>query len=150
MSARDCPHRGPFLGPNEAIGCTRTQREDRMNSKWLSEFREFALKGNVVDLAIGVIIGAAFGKIVSALVENILMPPIGFLLKGVDFKDLAVNVGTAQTPVLIKYGAFLQAVIDFLIVAAVLFLVIKAMITLKKRFETEAVAAAPKPTPSEL
>ena len=61
--------------------------------KWLSEFREFALKGNVVDLAVGVIIGAAFGKIVSALVENVLMPPIGFLLKGVDFKDLAINMG---------------------------------------------------------
>src|SRR3954468_22415685 len=80
-------------------------REDhRMSWKWLSEFRDFALKGNVVDLAVGVIIGAAFGKIVSALVENVLMPPIGFLLKGVDFKDLAVNLGTAQTPVLIKYG----------------------------------------------
>ena len=72
-----------------------------MHWKWLSEFRDFALKGNVVDLAVGVIIGAAFGKIVSALVENVLMPPIGFLLKGVDFKDLAINMGTAQTPVLI-------------------------------------------------
>ena len=79
-----------------------------MNWKWLSEFRDFALKGNVVDLAVGVIIGAAFGKIVSALVENVLMPPIGFLLNGVDFKDLAINMGTAQTPVLIKYGVFLQ------------------------------------------
>ena len=79
-----------------------------MNWKWLSEFRDFALKGNVVDLAVGVIIGAAFGKIVSALVENVLMPPIGFLLSGVDFKDLAINMGTAQTPVLIKYGVFLQ------------------------------------------
>ena len=69
-----------------------------MNMKLLSEFRDFALKGNVVDLAVGVIIGAAFGKIVSALVENVLMPPIGFLLGGVDFKDLAVNMGTAQSP----------------------------------------------------
>jgi large conductance mechanosensitive channel len=121
-----------------------------MDWKWLSEFRDFALKGNVVDLAVGVIIGAAFGKIVSALVENMLMPPIGFLLKGVDFRDLAVSIGTAQTPVLIKYGVFLQTVIDFLIVAAVLFLVIKAIISLKKRFETEAVATPPKPTPSEI
>ena len=121
-----------------------------MNWKWLSEFRDFALKGSVVDLAIGVIIGAAFGKIVSALVENILMPPIGFLLKGVDFRDLAVNIGSAQAPVLIKYGVFLQTVIDFLIIAAVLFLVIKAIITLKKRFETETVAAPPTPTPSEI
>ena len=93
-----------------------------MHWKWLSEFRDFALKGNVVDLAVGVIIGAAFGKIVSALVENVLMPPIGFLLKGVDFKDLAINMGTAQTPVLIKYGVFLQTLIDFIIIALVLFL----------------------------
>jgi large conductance mechanosensitive channel len=121
-----------------------------MNWKWLSEFRDFALKGNVVDLAIGVIIGAAFGKIVSALVENILMPPIGFLLKGVDFRDLTINIGTAQTPVLIKYGIFLQTVIDFVIIAAVLFLVIKAIITLKKRFETETAATPPTPTPSEI
>jgi large conductance mechanosensitive channel len=118
--------------------------------KWLSEFREFTLRGNVVDLAVGVIIGAAFGKIVSALVENVLMPPIGFVLKGVDFKDLAVNLGTAQTPVLIRYGAFLQAMIDFAIIAFVLFLVLKAMITLKKRFETEAAATPPKPTQSEI
>ena len=121
-----------------------------MNWKWLSEFRDFALKGNVVDLAIGVIIGAAFGKIVSALVENILMPPVGFLLKGVDFRDLAVNIGTGETPVLIKYGVFLQTVIDFLIIAFVLFLLIKGIITLKRRFETEAVTAPPKPTPSEI
>ena len=118
--------------------------------KWVSEFREFALKGNVVDLAVGVIIGAAFGKIVSALVENVLMPPIGFLLKGVDFKDLAVNLGTAQTPVLIRYGVFLQTLIDFTIIAFVLFLVIKGIVTLRRRFEREAAAAEPaKPTPSE-
>jgi large conductance mechanosensitive channel len=106
---------------------------------WLSEFRDFALKGNVV-----------FGKIVSALVENVLMPPIGFMLKGVDFKDLAINLGTAQNPVLIKYGAFLQSTIDFAIIAFVLFLVIKAMMTLKRRFENEVAAAPPKPTPSEI
>ncbi|HZT49472.1 MAG TPA: large-conductance mechanosensitive channel protein MscL [Hyphomicrobiaceae bacterium] len=121
-----------------------------MNWKWLAEFRDFALRGNVVDLAVGVIIGAAFGKIVSALVDNVLMPPIGFLLSGVDFKDLAVNLGTAQTPVLIRYGAFLQSLIDFAIIAFVLFLVIKAVITLKKRFETEAPKPAAAPTPSEI
>ena len=121
-----------------------------MTRKWLSEFRDFALKGNVVDLAVGVIIGVAFGKIVSALVENVLMPPIGFLLKGVDFKDLAVNLGTAQNPVLIKYGVFLQTLIDFAIVAFVLFLVIKGMIALKKRFETPPIAEPPKPTQSEV
>ena len=121
-----------------------------MNTKWLSEFREFALKGNVVDLAVGVIIGAAFGRIVSALVDNVLMPPIGFLLRGVDFKDLAINLGTAQTPVLIRYGAFLQTLIDFAIIAFVLFLVIKGMIALKRRFEKEEAAAPPKPTQSEV
>jgi len=117
---------------------------------WLSDFRDFALKGNVVDLAIGVIIGAAFGRIVSALVENVLMPPIGFILKGVAFKDLSVNIGTSQTPVLIKYGAFLQTLIDFTIIAFVLFLVIKGMITLKKRFDKEEAAAPPQPTQSEI
>jgi large conductance mechanosensitive channel len=122
----------------------------RMNWKWLSEFREFALKGNVVDLAVGVIIGAAFGKIVAALVENVLMPPIGFVLGGVDFKDLAINMGTAQAPVLIKYGVFLQTVVDFAIIAFVLFVVIKAMNTLKKRFDKSEAAAPPKPTPSEI
>jgi large conductance mechanosensitive channel len=119
-----------------------------MNLKLLSEFRDFAFKGNVVDLAVGVIIGAAFGKIVSALVENVLMPPIGFLLGGVDFKDLAINMGTPQSPVLIKYGLFLQTVVDFAIIAFVLFIVLKAMLTLKARFE--AAPAAAKPTQSEV
>ena len=94
-----------------------------MNLKLLSEFRDFALRGNVVDLAVGVIIGAAFGRIVSALVDNVLMPPIGYLLGGVDFKDLAINLGTAQTPVLIRYGMFIQTLIDFAIIAFVLFMV---------------------------
>ena len=96
-----------------------------MNLKLLSEFRDFALRGNVVDLAVGVIIGAAFGRIVSALVDNVLMPPIGYLLGGVDFKDLAINLGTAQTPVLIRYGMFIQTLIDFAIIAFVLFIVLK-------------------------
>jgi large conductance mechanosensitive channel len=121
-----------------------------MNWKWLAEFRDFALKGNVVDLAVGVIVGAAFGKIVSSLVDNVLMPPIGFLLSGIDFKELAINLGSAQTPVLIKYGAFLQSLIDFAIIAFVLFLLIKGMITLKKRFEAEAAKPAPAPTQSEI
>ncbi len=121
-----------------------------MNMKLLSEFRDFALKGNVVDLAVGVIIGAAFGKIVSALVENVLMPPIGFILGRVDFKDLAISLGTDK-PVLIKYGVFIQTVVDFAIVAFVLFLVLKAMLTLKARFEKEKAAEAPPPpSPSEV
>jgi len=118
-----------------------------------SEFREFALKGNVVDLAVGVIIGAAFGKIVSALVDNVLMPPIGFLVGGVDFKDLAIDIGMKGKPVLVKYGQFIQSIIDFLIIAFVLFVVIKAMNELKKRFEKQQAAAPatpPAPSPSEL
>ncbi len=122
----------------------------KMNLKLLHEFRDFALKGNVVDLAVGVIIGAAFGKIVSALVENVLMPPIGFILGRVDFKDLAISLGSGDKPVLIKYGVFLQTLVDFAIIAFVLFLVLKAMLTLKSRFEEEKVAVPPAPSPSEL
>lgn len=119
-----------------------------MNWKQLAgEFREFALKGNVIDLAVGVIIGAAFGKIVSALVDNVLMPPIGYLLGRVDFKDLAISLGGPEKPVLIKYGMFLQTVVDFVIIAFVLFLVLKAMLTLKARFEKEKAAAPPAPPP---
>jgi large conductance mechanosensitive channel len=119
---------------------------------YLSEFREFALKGNVVDLAVGIIIGAAFGKIVDSLVKNVLMPPIGYIIGGVDFSDLAINLPTPTgQPVLVKYGAFLQTVIDFLIIAFVLFMVIKAINTAKRRFERQKEAApAPAPTPSEL
>lgn len=94
------------------------------------EFKEFALKGNMVDLAIGVIIGTAFGKIVSSLVSDVLMPPLGLLLGGVDFSDLALKLslpGSAGQPVELKYGLFINALIDFLIIAFVIFLVIKAM-----------------------
>ena len=115
--------------------------------KFFQEFKEFISRGNVMDLAVGVIIGAAFGKIVSALVENVLMPPIGFILGRVDFKDLAISLGTDK-PVLIKYGVFIQTVVDFAIVAFVLFLVIKGMNRLKRKDEAAA-AAAPKPTREE-
>ena len=121
-----------------------------MNLKLLSEFRDFALRGNVVDLAVGVIIGAAFGRIVSALVDNVLMPPIGYLLGGVDFKDLAINLGTAQTPVLIRYGMFIQTLIDFAIIAFVLFVVIRTMLTMQKRFAGEPPVVPAKPSQSEV
>lgn len=115
----------------------------------MSEFREFALKGNVVDLAVGVIVGAAFGKIVDALVKNILMPPIGWAIGGVDFKDLAIKLpGGGGKTVDIGYGAFIQTIIDFAIIAFVLFMIIKAMNMAKKRFEKEA-AAAPPPAPAQ-
>ncbi len=117
----------------------------------MKEFQEFALKGNVVDLAVGVVIGAAFGKIVGSLVENIISPIVGYLSGGVDLKELAWNVPTITKPVLIKYGALLQTMIDFAIVAFVLFMVIKAINHMKKRFAKEvAVAPPPAPAPSEL
>jgi len=107
-----------------------------------SEFREFAMKGNVVDMAVGVIIGTAFGKIVSSLVSDVVTPPLGLAIGGVNFSDLAVTLGTtaAGDPVVLKYGAFLQAAFDFLIIAVVLFIVIRAINKLKK---APAPAAAP-------
>ena len=99
-----------------------------------SEFKEFAMKGSVVDLAIGVVIGGAFGKIVNSLVADIIMPPIGLAIGGVDFKDLAVRIGTNPKgePVLFRYGMFIQTVFEFLIIALALFLVIKAINRLKR------------------
>jgi large conductance mechanosensitive channel len=99
-----------------------------------SEFKEFAMKGNVVDMAVGVIIGAAFGKIVSSMVENVIMPPLGKLLAGVDFTKLAGNIGEAPDGTLIqlKYGAFLQTIVDFVIIAFVLFIALKGINRLKK------------------
>ena len=99
-----------------------------------SEFKEFAMKGNVVDLAVGVIIGAAFGKIVSSLVGDLFMPVLGKIIGDVNFSDLAISLGTdpAGKAVLIKYGTFLQTLLDFLIIALVLFMCIKAINKLKK------------------
>jgi large conductance mechanosensitive channel len=112
-----------------------------------SEFKEFAMKGNVVDMAVGVIIGAAFGKIVSALVENVVMPPLGMLLSGVDFKDLGAVIGHAPDgkAVVLKYGAFIQTIFDFVIIAFVLFLALKGINKLKK--PAPAAANAPPPPP---
>jgi large conductance mechanosensitive channel len=111
-----------------------------------SEFKEFAMKGSVVDLAVGVIVGAAFGKIVSSLVENIIMPPLGMAMSGVNFSDLAVTLGTGPDgkAVLLKYGAFLQSVLDFLIIAFVLFLAIRGINRLKKPPAAAAPAAPPR------
>ena len=101
----------------------------------ISEFKEFAVKGNVMDMAVGIIIGAAFGKIVSSFVKDILMPPIGLAMGGVDFSDLAVVLQAAQgevAAVTINYGVFIQTVIDFLIVAVAIFVAVKAMNSLKQ------------------
>ena len=113
-----------------------------------AEFKEFAMKGNVVDLAIGVIIGGAFGKIVSSLVGDVIMPVIGKLVGGVNFSDLAVKLGVdpAGKDVLVKYGSFVQTVFDFVIVAFVIFMAIKAMNRLKKPAPAAA-DAAPPPAP---
>jgi large conductance mechanosensitive channel len=109
-----------------------------------SEFKEFAMKGNVVDLAVGVIIGAAFGKIVSSLVGDIVMPALGKVIGGVNFSDLAVSLGADPTgkEVLIRYGAFIQTMFDFVIIALVLFMCIKGINRLKK--PTVEAAAAPR------
>jgi large conductance mechanosensitive channel len=112
-----------------------------------SEFKEFAMKGSVVDLAIGVIIGAAFGKIVSSLVGDIFMPVLGKAIGGINFSDLAVSLGKDPTgkDVLIKYGSFLQTVFDFGVIALVLFMAIKGLNTLKKPPVVVVVEAPPPP-----
>jgi large conductance mechanosensitive channel len=116
-----------------------------------SEFKEFAMKGNVIDLAVGVVIGAAFGKIVSALVADLIMPPIGLIVGGINFTDLAVRLGVdpAGKPVLLKYGDFGQTILEFLIVAFVIFMMIKAINTLK-RPPPPAPVVAPPPTREEV
>jgi large conductance mechanosensitive channel len=104
----------------------------------VKEFREFAIKGNVVDLAVGVIIGGAFGKIVSSLVEDLVMPLIGTLMGGLDFGGLAFKIGSAT----IKYGKFLQTCLDFLIIAWAIFLMVKVINRLKREEEKPAEAAS--------
>ncbi len=119
-------------------------------SSLLKEFKEFALKGNVVDMAVGIIIGAAFGKIVSSLVGDILMPVIGLLLGGVDFTTLSLTLKEATADsdaVVMMYGNFIQTVVDFVIIAAAIFLMIKALNSLQRKEEEEAAPPAP-PEPS--
>jgi large conductance mechanosensitive channel len=114
----------------------------------LQEFKKFAMRGNVVDLAVGIIIGGAFGKIVSSVVNDVIMPPLGMLLKGVDFKDLAYTLQEASEgvdAVTIKYGMFIQNIVDFLIVAFVVFLLIKGINNLNKKKEEAPAAPAPPP-----
>lgn len=117
----------------------------------IREFREFAIKGNMVDMAVGIIIGGAFGKIVSSLVNDIIMPPLGILIGGVDFSELAVTLKEAQgdaAAVTLKYGAFVQTAIDFLIVAFAIFIAVKAINSLKRNEEKPA--ASPAPSKEEL
>ena len=121
--------------------------------KLLDEFREFIARGNVVDLAVGVIIGAAFGKIVTSLVEQVVMPPIGLLVGRVDFSQLKIVLVPAEpalkhAEVAIAYGAFINTVIQFLIVAFVVFLMVKLVNSLRRK-EAAAPSAPPAPTPTE-
>jgi large conductance mechanosensitive channel len=116
---------------------------------FVKEFREFAVKGNVVDMAVGIIIGAAFGRIVSSFVNDIVTPPLGYLIGGVDFTDLKATLPAIQAgtdPVTINYGAFLQTAFDFIIVAFAIFLVIKMINRLKRK--EEVAPSAPPPPPS--
>jgi len=106
---------------------------------WIREFREFAVKGNVVDLAVGVIIGTAFGKIVSSFVADIIMPLIGILIGGIHYEDLVLAVGEAQ----ITYGKFLQNVIDFVVIAWVIFVMVKTINHCRRKQEAEPPAAPP-------
>jgi large conductance mechanosensitive channel len=112
----------------------------------LKEFRDFAVKGNVVDLAVGVIIGAAFGKIVSSLVEDIVMPAVGVMIGGMDFKALAVQFGSAK----ITYGKFLQTCVDFVIIAASIFVAVKVIHHLRRRSEAEPAKPAEPPRQEKL
>ena len=115
---------------------------------FVKEFKEFAMKGNVIDMAVGVIIGGAFGKIVSSLVDDVLMPAIGLLTGNVDFTSLMFKVGEGENAAMLKYGQFIQNVVDFLIVAFCIFWMIKAMNKLMpKKEEPEAPAG---PTQEEL
>src|SRR5512135_1449207 len=124
-----------------------------MTMSFFSEFKAFALRGNVIDLAVGVVIGAAFGKIVSSLVDNVVMPPLGVLIGNIDFSDLVIKIGTPVADAkgvitggaVIKYGVFLNTVIQFIIVAIAIFLVIKLMNRLIKKQE-----AAPAPPPPDV
>ena len=107
---------------------------------FIKEFKEFAMKGNVMDMAVGVIIGGAFGKIVSSLVDDVLMPVVGKLTGGVDFTSLAVTLGDGENAAKISYGNFIQNVVDFLIVAFCIFLMLKGINKLNRKKEEEAPA----------
>jgi large conductance mechanosensitive channel len=118
----------------------------------MKEFKEFAVRGNVVDMAVGIVIGAAFGKIVSSFVGDVIMPPIGVLLGGVDFSNLAYTVKEAvgEAPaVVISYGTFIQTIIDFVIIAFSIFLVIRGINSLKRK-EEQAPQAPPEPPAQEV
>ena len=117
----------------------------------MQEFKTFAMRGNVVDMAVGIIIGGAFGKIVSSFVADVIMPPIGILIGGVNFSDLAIIIKEAAgdaAAVTLNYGKFIQSIVDFIIIAFAIFMVIKGMNSLEKKKEAEP-AAPPPPSKEE-
>jgi|TARA_R100001143_G_scaffold17028_2_gene18946 large conductance mechanosensitive channel len=128
------------------------QVKRRVFMSMVQEFKKFAMRGNVVDMAVGIIIGVAFGKIVSSFVSDVIMPPLGLLMGGVDFKDLAIVLKEAvgDTPaVVIAYGQFIQTIVDFVIIAFAIFIAIKVMNSLKAK-EEAAPEAPPAPTKEEI
>ena len=114
----------------------------------LQEFKKFAMRGNVVDMAVGIIIGAAFGKIISSLVSDVIMPPIGMLMGSVSFSELALALGEGEGAATINYGIFIDTIINFLIVAFAIFMLIKGLNSMKKK-EEEKPAEPPKPSAEE-
>ena len=114
----------------------------------LKEFKDFAMRGNVVDMAVGIIIGAAFGKIVSSLVSDVIMPPIGMLMGSVSFSELAIALGEGEAAATLNYGVFIDTIINFVIVAFAIFVLIKGINSMKKK-EEEKPAEPPKPSAEE-
>ena len=123
-------------------------------SKFIKEFKEFAVKGNAIDMAVGVIIGAAFGKIVSSIVSDIIMPPIGWLIGGMDFTDLKVKLPVnhinPEVSATINYGVFVQTVIEFVIIVFCVFLLVKGINIMARKKKDETPAAPPAPSKEEL
>lgn len=123
-------------------------------SKFMQEFKEFAVKGNAVDMAVGVIIGGAFGKIVTSIVNDIIMPPIGYIIGGVNFSDLKYELpkvvvqGVELAPATINYGTFIQTILDFIIVAFCVFMMVKGINRLSRKKAEEPATPAPEPAPS--
>ena len=121
-------------------------------SKIIDEFKAFAIKGNMIDMAVGIIIGSAFGKIVSSFVSDVIMPPLGVLIGGVDFTNLKVVIKKAvddAPAVTLNYGAFIQVCVDFLIIAWVIFLFVKGLNSIKRKEEAAAAAPSAPPAPSK-
>lgn len=124
-------------------------------ANFVSEFKEFAMRGNVMDMAVGVIIGGAFGKIVSSIVDDIIMPPIGWLIGGVNFSDLKIELpaqkiieGVEMAPATISYGNFIQTILDFVIIAFCVFMLVKGINKMKKEEPAKPEEPAPAPEPS--